>query len=441
MSGKLGAERKLGAELKALRDALQGLCAGLDPDAVPVPEVVDLYDDLVAIEHLAAGAKLRLLRKLAEAPMSFGPGVRSAEEEIARRSGTSVGKARDAISTSRRLQDQPATDEALRAGVLSEDQAKVISDGAGDDGAAERDLLAAAQRADLAELKRRAQEAKARRDRDAAARRERIRRNRCYRRWTDGDGTACLLVKHLPEVLAELDTLVAPYAQAAFDQARKAGDHESYEAYKADGLLAMARATTAAGGACERPKGASRAETKVFVHIDLDTLVNGRLADGSGSICRIDGVGPVDVDWVRSILGESFVVALLEDRQGVRDVVHLGRKVTAHQRSALEARGLRCEVPGCGATHGLEIDHVTGWSLTKTTQLDDLVWLCRHHHDQKTHRGARLTGPPGARTWHPPPPGTPARGAATRTPRTRSGPPPSPPATAGPPGQHFADTG
>lgn len=27
------------------------------------------------------------------------------------------------------------------------------------------------------------------------------------------------------------------------------------------------------------------------------------------------------------------------------------------QRSALEARGYRCEVPGCGTTRGLEIDH------------------------------------------------------------------------------------
>jgi hypothetical protein len=180
-------------------------------------------------------------------------------------------------------------------------------------------------------------------------------------------------------------------------------------------MLAMARATTHGSG-CDRPKGASRAETKVFVHIDLESLVKSHLAEGAGATCHIDGIGPVDVAWVRSVMGDAFVAALFEDREGVRDVVHLGRRVTAHQRTAMEARGYRCEVPGCSATHGLEIDHVTGWAATRTTRLDDLMWLCGHHHDQKTHRGARLTGPPGNRTWHPPPPTTGASGSRSPSP-------------------------
>jgi hypothetical protein len=110
----------------------------------------------------------------------------------------------------------------------------------------------------------------------------------------------------------------------------------------------------------------------------------------------------VDVDHVRSLFGDAFVVALIHDGQDVRRVVHLGRQVTAHQRSALEARGQVCEVPGCDIDWGLEIDHITGWALTKTTTIDDLGWLCGHHHDQKTHHGHRLTGPPGNRTWRPP---------------------------------------
>jgi hypothetical protein len=368
---------------------------------VPLPEVVDLYEELIAIENLAAGGKLRLLRKLDEAPMPFGPGVRSKEEEIARRSGSSVGKAREAMSTSKRLRDQAGTDEALRRGELSEEQAKTVSDGAGKDAEAERELLRTAKRKPLRDLKRKAAETKAKAQPDPAARREAIRRSRFCRRWTDAEGAGFLLLRHLPEATAEIESFLAPFTQAAFDAARKAGEHESHDAYRADGLLAMARASK--NGGCARPKGASRAETKVFVHVDLETLVRGRLAEGAGAMCHIDGIGPVDLAWVRSVMGDAFVVALLKDRVGVRDVIHLGRQVTAHQRSAMEARGHRCEVPGCDATHGLEIDHVTGWTATHTTELDDLVWLCGHHHDQKTHRGARLTGPPGTRTWHPPP--------------------------------------
>jgi hypothetical protein len=86
----------------------------------------------------------------------------------------------------------------------------------------------------------------------------------------------------------------------------------------------------------------------------------------------------------------------------VYTVAHAGRQVTAHQRTALEARGYRCEVPGCGVRHNLEIDHRTGWVITRCTKLDDLVWLCKWHHHQKTHDGYQLTGPPGHRTWHKP---------------------------------------
>jgi hypothetical protein len=411
-----------------LREAFQDLCAALDPDSVPLPEVVDLYEQFIAMENLAAGAKLRLVRKLDEAPMPFGPGVRSKEEEIARRSGSSVRDAQEAMKTSKRLRGQAGTDDALRKGELSEDQATTISDAAGKDREAERDLLSTAKRKPLSDLKRKAKETKAKARPDAAARREAIRRSRFCRKWTDAEGAGFLLLRHLPEAIAEIESCLAPFTQAAFDAARHAGTHEPHDAYRADGLLAMARA--AGKGSSERPKGASRAETKVFVHIDLESLVKGRMAEGAGAMCHIDGIGPVDVAWVRSVMGDAFVAALFTDRQGVRDVVHLGRKVTAHQRTAMEARGHRCEVPGCSATHGLEIDHVTGWTTTHTTRLDDLMWLCAHHHDQKTHHGARVTGPPGHRTWHPPRPKAGANGHRS----------PSPPQPTDD-GRLYADTG
>ena len=418
--------RDLLDELCDLQARLEGACRGLDPDSVPLPEVADFFDTFVLIERLAAGARLRLLRRLDEAPMNFGPGIRSKEEEIARRSGSSEAKARESMAASKRLPDQAGTDDALRRGELSEEQAKTVSDAAGTDAAAERELLAAAKAKSLRDLKAKAKETKAKAHPDPASRRESIRRSRFCRKWTDAEGAGFLLLRHLPEAIAEVESLMAPFTQAAFDAARRSGEHESHDAYRADGLLAMARATAKAG-TCERPKGAAKAETKVFVHIDLESLVKARLAEGAGAICHIDGIGPVDVAWVRSVMGDAFVVALLEDRVGVRDVIHLGRKVTAHQRSALEARGHRCEVPECTATHGLEIDHVTGWTATHTTELDDLVWLCAHHHDHKTHRGACLTGPPGTRTWHPPPPKAGANGNRSPSPSA------SPPA--------YADTG
>jgi hypothetical protein len=79
----------------------------------------------------------------------------------------------------------------------------------------------------------------------------------------------------------------------------------------------------------------------------------------------------------------------------VRSVTHLGRQVTAVQRTALEARGCRCE--RCGSTHLLDIDHNEGWTLTKDTRLEDLSWECWHCHGLKTRHNLRLDGPIGNR--------------------------------------------
>jgi hypothetical protein len=83
----------------------------------------------------------------------------------------------------------------------------------------------------------------------------------------------------------------------------------------------------------------------------------------------------------------------------IKSVVHLGRQATAHQRTALLARGYVCEVPHCNAAHLLEIDHTRDWAFSHHTVIDELGWFCMPHHSDKTTRGHRLEGPPGRRRW------------------------------------------
>ncbi len=115
--------------------------------------------------------------------------------------------------------------------------------------------------------------------------------------------------------------------------------------------------------------------------------------------CEIAGVGPISVQIAASLMADAFGAAIVTNGVDVFNVAHLGHSVSAHQRSALEARGYRCEVPGCGATRALEIDHIDDWHRTWRTQLDRLAWLCRAHHRDKTHRGARLEWPPVDQRW------------------------------------------
>src|SRR3546814_7433779 len=111
--------------------------------------------------------------------------------------------------------------------------------------------------------------------------------------------------------------------------------------------------------------------------------------------CEIAGVGPVSVSAVRRLLSDAFLTLVLRKGSDIRNVTHLGRQVTAAQRTAMEARGCRCE--RCGGTYLLDIDHNEGWTLTHDTVLEDLSWACWHCHDLKTRHDLKFAGPPGSK--------------------------------------------
>lgn len=129
-----------------------------------------------------------------------------------------------------------------------------------------------------------------------------------------------------------------------------------------------------------------------------------------GETCDIVGVGPVPVSVVRDMMDDAFLAALITRGQDVASVVHLNRKAKALQRTLLEWRDPECCVLGCTQTARLEIDHETGWAITRVTSVDDLDRLCHYHHDLKTRCGYRLAPGKGKRLFLPPgvdPPGDP----------------------------------
>ena len=277
---------------------------------------------------------------------------------------------------------------------------------------------------------------------------------RCLRRWTDDEGMANLLLKLPPDEMAEIDAALKRPIDQRFADARHAGRFESVEAYAADvvrdlltGRLSygrlIARSSPAGsavfGGstpsqptpsaeahetppsaalpcrACTpphapaagidlvpsgaRPPGnqAVRADKKVIALIDIEALNRGRVV--GDETCEIAGVGPVAVSSIRSLLNEAFVAVVIKDGVDVLHVTHLGRQVTAHQRTAIEARGAVCERVGCASNFRLDIDHNEGFCLTHDTRVEDLSQYCWHCHQLKTRHNLLATGPPGARIF------------------------------------------
>ena len=152
---------------------------------------------------------------------------------------------------------------------------------------------------------------------------------------------------------------------------------------------------------------------KMIVRVDLTALDRGQVAPGE--VCEIAGQGPIPVaDAWRMIDGDAFVAAVTTNGTEIDKVIHLGRRPTVLQKTALEwfSAG-ECSTDGCTTPARIEIDHVADWADTKITT-GSPTWPspCGHCHDLKTHHGytfgPRL--PNGKRRLIPPdesPPGAP----------------------------------
>jgi hypothetical protein len=370
------------------------VCARLDPVAVPMHDVVEVFDGLAALERCAGGAVLRMAARYEEAGAWKQNGARSPEEDIARKTGTGTTRARRKLSTSKRLRSQPRTDDAVRRGKVSTDQADEVSEGAGASPAAEDELLDTAQRKPLHDLRRKVAEERAKADTDREERARRLHRQRSLRRWDDADGMGNLLLRLPGERMNEIDARLRPLVDRAFADARDAGRMEPVEAYGTDVVRDLLLGST--GAAAPRSEGGRqdvRPEKKVIALVDVEALNRGRVE--GDETCEVAGVGPVAVSAVRRLLSDAFLTLVLRKGTDIRNVTHLGRQVTAAQRTALEARGARCE--RCGSRHLLDIDHNEGWTLTHDTRLEDLSWQCWHCHDLKTRHDLVFAGPIGNR--------------------------------------------
>ena len=150
------------------------------------------------------------------------------------------------------------------------------------------------------------------------------------------------------------------------------------------------------------PKRPSYIGSKVIVRIDYMALIRGYPV--GDEVSEISGVGPVSPEAVIEMLinDNPFIAAVLTKENDVLSVVHLGRKPTSKQITALEWLYPSCGVKGCNAALFLEMDHTIPWSYTHMTTLKSLDRLCSYHHDLKTNLNWQLVKGRGKRDFVPP---------------------------------------
>lgn len=324
----------------------------------------------------------------------------------------------------------------MRNGSLSGQQASAITDAASQVPSAEETLLALSKKGSVAALRKQGlvEKAAADHDRERSARQHGLRR---ARRWTDAQGMRCYGIALTPEQAATFEPVWDRFNDRVFNKARGLGLRDSSEAYAADGLIEMAKASRitsrgeAGGGeqtddavgeqaAAGTPgdgkrtgdtlgaagqQDAAHTGSGVTAHAVLliDAAAFHRGYTVTGETCEIDGVGPIDVASAKRLFGDAIVDIIIKDGVDVRTVAHAGRTANRRQKAALLVNW-ECEIQGCNRTRHLEIDHIIPYTESGQSDFEDLGPKCRWHHNLKTYKGWRdgPRGPDGKRTLIPP---------------------------------------
>lgn len=362
---------------------------------------------------MAEAAKALAAGRVAESSLWSKAGHRSPAHWVARETGIGVGEAVKLLATAEVAVAlaAPVVQEALARGVVSPRQARAAARAEqARPGEGER-LLGKAASVSVTELETDAERVVAASTSGSEAQKAaRLCRKRMLRTGTDVDGMGYghWLLEPVPH--ARVMALIDAHKDRIFDEARKTGLRESSEAYAADALAAVA----------ERPSppqrtGPSSPDVAVDGHEDwsfakmivrVDLTARDRGEPDPGEVCEIAGQGPISVaDAWRMIDGDAFVAAVATRGSDIERVVHLGRRPTVLQRTALEWLSAgECSIEGCTSPARIEIDHVADWADTEITTLPQLASPCGHHHDLKTQRryrfGSRL--PSGKRRLFPP---------------------------------------
>jgi hypothetical protein len=376
--------------LAEVRRTAEAIAADMDARTLTGSAAARLLTHATALKNIATSLERDLAARVADCGQWRHTDARSPAEDIARRTGVSVGAARDALDTAERLQELPGVAEAARRGELSSAQTSALAAAAAVAPGEQQRLLDAAKRLPLKELQAECGRTRAAHT-DAEANRKRIRERRSLRTWDDGTGTGKLHAEGPVEQIAAIAARINAERDRIFETHRKDGAHESPEAYGFDALVAI----------CAGETSGVRVEHKIIWRLDLPAYLRGYAVDGE--TCDVAGC-PVAVSAVEELMasGSAFMAAVITEGEPIAGVVHFGRAPTAKQQTALERIYPTCAVEGCGQSARLQRDHREDWADTHVTILEFLDLLCAHHHGLKTTKGWRLVEGRGKRAFVPP---------------------------------------
>jgi hypothetical protein len=377
------------AELARADDAVRD-CLAACVWALPEAQLIESLDAVHAMEQRLATVKLALVREIDGRGVAAAQGASSTGAWLRERLRLSIAAARRLVADATALDARPALQQALAAGHVTVEQARVIGDAV-----ATVHTEAGAEAADKAVhllidwagrfepgilrglgariLAHVAPDVADEADRRALAEAEkRADRDRHLSLSADPNGHARLS--------GRLDTETAALLHAALDPlCRPAGpaDDRTPAQRRHDALAEVWRLVLRTNELPEHRGDAAQ----LVVTTDYDTLA-GRLTAGT-----LDTGVRLAPETVRRLACDASILPAVLGGQGqVLDVGRRRRLVTGPLRRALVLRDRGCAFPGCDRPpRWADAHHIVHWTDGGDTALHNAVLLCRYHH-RELHR-------------------------------------------------------
>jgi hypothetical protein len=347
---------------------LEKLNADLEPQLLTATAARELLSDCARAEKLIAFAKTSLTRKLDD------------PAELARVTGTSIGKAKATVETAKGLTCADEVRDAFAGGEVSLDQATELVKAEQARPGSSSELLPVAMEEGLHVLKDRARRVvlEAEQHLGLAARQRAARRARSYE---DDLGMVNIHLTMVPSLGTAIVNRVEAEARRLQRAAKKENRVEPYERHLADAFGAM----LSGAGTTARPR---RPELVMLVSHEVAT--RGWKDVREGEFCKIPGVGPVAPEVARGIAEDAFLTGVLFDGVDLRGLKRWTRNTPVEVLIALELGeppefdGVKCV--DCGNRFRNQNDHQEPHCGGNPASTDNLRPRCYSCHKAKTKR-------------------------------------------------------
>ena len=329
-------------------------------------------DDLFRLRAKIDGLIVKAVGEAERSQTFRDDGATSAEAWLAERFGVSTATARAYVRVAEKASELPHLVGSLCAGDVSFDKVRVVADVATP--RTERQLCDQAKECtvrELADIARSGSEL-ARASSPAQGRSEHDRR---FVRFNDEHRT--MSVQLASDSYAEARARVEAVAKEIPSEGETPWDHRC-----ADALVELIHGSgsSSGSGSGSRAGVTTSSPYVVVVHAPLGALV-----DESGQESALAGDlerhGLIDAETLQRIACDATIVIATDDDVGHTMYEGRARRFpTQAQRREVMRRDRHCRFPGCTNVTFANVHHIVPWKPRGTTDLPNLVLVCRHHH-------------------------------------------------------------